>query len=280
MAGMSIVLALALAWGFERAQMIISAPNYGTPANGYGAIDLTMRREIKAPMAYRVLGPLVVTWIERLTRLPRIGIYQDFKLALETLAFWSVGQAFGAPVAMLTAVLLLLTVKYDYWSWAAELAGLSLALTGRLELAIPGVILYALSRETAPLAAAAYYLATFDALGAGAVLFACALTLLGIYGVVGKRELYCARWQWHYNKDLFKNFLDGDFWRMGQWFHQDIFIACSLTVLALVQAATALQWTGLVPLALLGAGWTMAKADETRIFSAALPWVALLILGA
>jgi hypothetical protein len=276
---MSLLLALVCAWCFERAAMIISAPNYGSPYNGFGAIDLTYRQEIKAPMSYRVLVPFLVRWIERLTHLPRVGIYQGCKLVLNTLMFWSVGQAFGLNAALLTGLLLLLTVKFDYWSWAPEVAGVALAMTGEWSYALTGGVLAAFSKETALLVPVAFFLRTMDPVGSVIVLMGTGLVFIGVRLAVGERELYCERFQVHYNLGLFKHFLQRDFWRQGQWYHQDIFIAVALTGLVVAGAIAQPSLVQLVPLALLAAGWTLAKADETRVFAAVLPFIASFLLG-
>jgi hypothetical protein len=230
-------------------------------------------------MAYRVLTPWVVTWVERWTGLPRVGIYQGAKMGLNTLAFWAVGLAWGSEVMLLTVILLLLTVKFDYWSWAPELAGIAMAMTGQLPYALAGGLIAGLSKETALMVPVTYFLRTMDAGGAGVVLIATWGLMIAIKLLIGQRELYCERWQIRYNLSLFKSFINREFWRQGQWYHQDIFIALVLSLLVAVQSVLRPEPASLIPMALLAAGWSLAKADETRIFSAALPWVALLMLG-
>lgn len=282
MDGLSIPLALVCGWALERAQMIIAAPNYGAPHNGYGAIDLTNHREAKAPMAYRVLVPWIVAILEPLFQnklVTRLGIYQAAKVLLNAFALWSVGSAFGAPAALLTGLLILVTIKFDYWSWAPEMAGIALGMSGVLPLATAGGLLAGLSKETALLVPVAYWLKTGDMPGSLIVMLGVVGSSVGVKLYVGKRPLYCERWQIRYNLGLFKQFKAREFWRQGQWYHQDIFIACAITLTALAAAVARPEPDQLVPLALIAAGWAMAKADETRIFAAALPWVAVFLLG-
>lgn len=270
------LIALLMGWAFERAHMIMSAPNYDSLYNGFGAIDLVNERRAKAPMAYRVLFPWLVALLEK-AGLRRIAAYQGLKVLFNALAFWSVMQAFGLPAALLTAVLLLLTVKFDYWDWMPEMIGVCLALSGSLPLALAGAALAALSRETALVCPVAFLLAGGGWPGFFAVLLVTALVLLAVRAYVGKRELYCERFQIRYNLGLFQHFRNKEFWVWGQWYHQDIFIACALTLLGLA-SAWGQGWVGLVPLAFLAAGWTLAKADETRVFSAALPFIAAMLV--
>ncbi len=272
-----LILALLVGWAFERAHMIITAGNYSSIFNGFGAIDMIWKREAKAPMAYRVLLPWLVMVLEHLG-MRRIAAYQGLKIILNSLAFWSVALVFGQPAALLTAVFLLLTIKYDYWDWAPELIGVCLALTGRIELAIPGAILAALSKETALICPVAFFLVGGSDPQTFALTGITALVLTAVRAYVGKRELYCSRIQIRYNLGLFLHFLHPDFWLWGQWFHQDIFIACTITLAGLA-AAWSHGVVGLVPLAFLVAGWTLAKADETRVFSPVIPFISFMLIG-
>ncbi len=273
---MQALLAVVMAWAFERAQMIISAPNYSSPWNGFGCIDLVNEHRAKAPMAYRVLVPWLVWGFEKIG-VRRIAAYQAWKITLESMAFYSVGIVFGAPAALLAALLLLLTIKYDYWDWAAEMFGIFSALSGNLELAMFGTAAHGLSRETVFLSPVAYFLKTGDMRGAVGLLAVAVVTFCIPRLWAGRKPLYCERWQVRYNLELFRAFASKEFWAWGQWFHQDIFIACALSGLAIGGALRHPQ--GVIALVALAAGWLMGKADETRIFSAALPWAAWLILG-
>lgn len=275
---MDYVIALVMGWAFERAAMIISSPNYSSPFNGFGAIDLILSGKAKAPMAYRVLVPAICGMVERLG-VERIAIYQALKILLNAAAFFLVSLVFGMPAAMLTAILLLLTVKYDYWDWQAEMIGVMAGLSGNLPLAIFGGAIHGLSKETAPLTPFAYLIATGDGLGTvlvgGATLLAMALPRL----IYGRKPLYCERFQMKYNMGLFKGFADPGMWKWGQWFHTDIFIACLMIAGTIAAQLSRPNLDGIIPAAILAAGWTMAKADETRVFALCLPWIAKMLVG-
>jgi hypothetical protein len=273
---MSILLALVLGWAFERAVMVITAPNYGSLYNGFGAIDLTVSRQTKAPMAYRVLVPWLVVGIEKLLRSKedqRIVVYQTIKILLNALAFWCLASGFGLSAALITIALLLVTVKFDYWSYLPELAAVGAAMSGNLVITLPVAILAGMSKETAPVIPVAYYLATSDWKGALATAAAVVLTMAAVRLFVGQRALYCERWMWKYNLQLFI-----DFFKWKPFYHSDVFIASAITVACVpLLAMRPAGWP--VPWAILLAGWTMAKADETRVFSACLPWVAVYLIG-
>src|SRR5690606_16529529 len=128
-----LLFALLIGLCFDRAQMGISLANYDSLFNGFGAIDLTVKKNIKAPMAYRVLVPFLVIWIEKILKTDvkyRMFIYQAIKAFFVVLAAWSVIHVFGIMVALITFIILLATVQYDYWDWPIELAAVVLAAGG------------------------------------------------------------------------------------------------------------------------------------------------------
>lgn len=275
---MDHVIALIAAWCFERAQLIISAPNYNSPFNGFGAIDLVLQGRSKQPMQYRVFLPWLVAFFETF-KIQRIGIYEGLKVLMIMGAFWGISLVFGLPAMLLAALLLLLTIKYDYWDWAPEIFGVCMALTGDLRLAVAGGVVHGLSKETAPLVPVAYYIATGDINAAG---FVGAFTAFGMVLpriIYGKKPMYCERIQIKYNLALFKAFSDKGFWKWGQFYFTEIWISCAITLLTIVAVIARGSWDGLIPLAILAAGWTMAKADEGRVFALAVPWIAAWVMA-
>lgn len=273
--GMWVVLAIMI----DRAQLVIGAPNYGTPYNGLGAAEGTMQRVLPAPMAYRVLVPWLVGMGERLG-LPRLEVYEALKIALVAGALWSVEQAWGWAVAIVTAGLLVATFNYDYWDWAAEMMGVQLALTGRMELALVGVVIHALSRETAWLDGLAFGLAGGELWQAGVVFVVGWGVLIAVRLWAGKHELYCERWMWQENVAAVRAW-----WQGRPWWLSDIAMSvwvCGLAVAGAVRCQVdGCQVSGVagwLVVLFLGAGWLMAKAEETRVFSVVLPWAAAFIL--
>lgn len=274
---MDYVIFLLLGWAFERAALIISAPNYESPFNGFGAIDSILKGKAKAPMAYRVLVPWLVGLLEK-TGMERIAIYQPAKVILNAAAFFLIYKVFGLVPALIAVILLLLTVKFDYWDWQAEIIGVMAALTGNLPVAIAGGVIHGLSKETAPLVPLAYLITTGDVLGTLAVLVATAVALALPRLIYGDKPMYCKRIQAPYNLELFQQFTNPGMWRWGQWYHTDIFIALAITGGAAASVAIRGSPDGLIPAAILAAGWTMAKADETRVFALAMPWIASVLV--
>jgi hypothetical protein len=258
---------ILIAFLVERAQVLVCGDNYGAPWNGIGAVDGVLRRDTPAPMAYRVLVP----WLllpARALKLPLLESYEILKVLLIALALLSVDLAFGRQAALLTAALLPATFLYDYWDWAPELAGICLAMTGDIRLAIPGLALHGLSRETAPLAALAYGLKTGDVEGTVFLLLLSGCLWVLVRLVQGRHKLYCKRVMLGANLQALRE------WRAYRpaWLSS---LAVSVVITAAALAVAPLFGpAGLVPVLLAGAGWTLARAEETRVFSSLLPWIA------
>jgi len=275
MESVNLLWAFLVAFCFERAEFMMTFANMGAMVNGFGAIDITNNRQAAAPMAYRVLVPWLVGFFEKIFHVPaegRVDVYTFLRLLLVTLAFFGVAQAWGLAVMVVTAFLLLLTVKFDYWSWAAELAGISLAMTGDLTLAVLGTIVHGFSRETVFLVPLAYYCKTSDLGGTFVLGSLSAAIFFFIRLAVGGRRLYCDRFMFKANLSGLQKLL-----KQAPIFYGDSLLAVLISAAAVVSIAS-LPTGWPIPLALLGAGWVLAKADETRVFSAVLPWIAIFLV--
>jgi len=269
-----IVWWLFVGWVVERAQMSMSF--IPSAFNGYGCVDEVNRRKTVAPMCYRVLVPWLVWLIERIpwARGRRLTlVYEPFRIVTIGLALWATAQVFGSTAALLTAILLPLTFLFDYWDWAIELFAVVAAMTGQLWLALIGAALLALSRETAPLVPAAYWLTTGDWQGTIAVGAITALTMLGVRLWAGQKPLNCDRLMWRHNwkdvRGLFEN---------RPVYLSETAIALVITALTLAAIATGVVGWPIAALILIS-GWIMARAAETRVFVVCLPWCAQLLLN-
>ena len=270
-----ILFAILIGWTFDRAQMMISASNYSTVFNGFGAIDLTVKKQIKAPMAYRVLVPFLVSWIEQTFKVDakyRVFIYQNLKAFFVILAAYSVIHVFGIVTALITFLILLLTIQFDYWDWPIELAAVVFASGGHFVPALLLGILFAFSRETAPITGFIYWIASGDLAGGIIISGFTVLLMLGVRIFVGKRELYCKRVMWKDNLILFKNFLK---WK--PFAYSPLFVTSAITAGTLISViVNPHHWYSLI---FIIAGWILAKADEPRVFSAVVPFISLMIGG-
>ena len=270
-----LLFALLIGLCFDRAQMGISLANYDALSNGFGTIDMTVRKKIKAPMAYRILVPYMVTWTEKLLKTDpeyRIFIYQAFKSFFVMLAAWSVIHVFGIMVTLITFIILLLTVHYDYWDWPIELAAIVLAAGGLFIPALIVGILFAFSRETSLITGFVYLVSTGDWTGAIIITAIIGVILFCVRFFIGKRELYCDRFMWKYNLGLFKNFFK---WK--PFLYSPLFVSAAITIGTIVSVAFMPQYWFILPM--LVAGWVLAKADEPRVFSACVPFIAVIIGG-
>ena len=246
----SFLLALCL----TRVQYMATKFNQNARWNGRGAIPSVLDKTADAPMVYRVLAAWTIG--------KRVNLYQPFQFILIWLALYSVWLVWGMNVLLITCVLLVATFWYDYFDNWPELIGLSLSLVS-FPLALLGVAIHGLSRETAPLCGLAYALHSGDWIGGGIISATGFAILWLVRRIQGKHPLYCDRWMIRKNLSLLKSLNVG------------ALISVLFCLLALAGAWG--RWDGLIPLALIGAGWTMAKGDETRVFSAALPWAALFV---
>lgn len=239
-----------------RAQYMAAGKNIGARWNGYGAIDGVLDRTAQAPMVYRVLIP----WL--IGRNKSIGKYELWQTILIFASLLSLYLVYGISTLLLTLPFFIMTFWYDYWDWTLEIVGFTLAMTS-LPLAAFGVVLFSLSRETAPLAGVVYALHSGDYAG-GAILVLGSLAILLVVRVIqGEHELYCDRWMWRVNWELLKG------GSAGAW------LSVLLCVLGFLGAWGRPEF--LVTPVIVAAGWLMAKGNETRVFVALAPYAALLV---
>lgn len=278
---LSILFCVALGWIVERAQLIMCIANYETPYNGYGAIEGVIRRRGgDYPTNYRVFVPWLVWLIEKL-KLPggRNVWYEAIKIGLNALAIGAVWHVWGFTTALVFCVFLLLTFKYDYWDWANEVVGLATAMSGNLPLALAGTVFHALGRETVFLTAVAYVSRTGDWAGGALLFLTGGVTLLLVHLWCDRGKLlkvqttsrfYFVKLSWQKIKDIPK---------VIPWFFGEMFIAVVMTVfiVGVLVGVRPVGW--LAPLGIVVASWTMAQPEETRVFTACLPWLAAWIAG-
>lgn len=268
---------LLIAIVITRIEMSLCQWNYRSDFNGYGCIDAVNSRTALSPMAYRVLFPWLVGGAEALVPSLKtnrvVWLYFPLKIAALTWALTMVDRALGTPVMLLTALCLPLTFHFDYWDWAIELGATAAALTGNFYLAAIGGVLLALSRETAPLVPLAYWLITRDAESAIVLGLLTGLFMWLVREYVGKKRLYCERFMYRVNvcdvRMLFQN---------RPFYLSEIAMTMGLTALTVFALFRTANGTWLIPLMLLIAGWTMARAAEIRVFTPCLLWIAVALV--
>ena len=266
-----------IAFLLERVQLSIGIGRYGSKWNcGIGTISNTLNKNTASPMVYRVLIPWIIGAIERISpraKRWRLEIYEILKIVLLGTALWLIAWVWGWQVALIMAVLLPITFRSDYWDWSVELIGLSLGMTGDPLLASIGILLLGLSKETAPIVAIVFYSVTLDA--------PMTLVLLAIYGleyaalrwIQGNHKLYCDRWMIKKNLKDLKGLI-----QMRPAFLHDLSMTLIITGLAIVAMLQFPAGWIVIPV-ILAAGWSLAIAQETRVFVIVFPFIASMMLG-
>lgn len=239
-----LVLSVVLTWVQHKL-----VPTYKSPWCGLGALKIMSDISRSAPMAYRVLG------------LPFVNYYHWFKFAGIVWALWNVKYALGETAMFYTAAILPITFWYDYWDWSFELAGLMAAISGNLALAIVAGALWALSRETAPISPLMYFYNAHDWAGTITIAAVIGGIMLVVRLVQGKRDLYCDRFMTRVNLELL----------LAR--NPRAWISLALAIIASVGIIARGQYPAL---AIVVAGLTMAKLDETRVFASVIPLAVML----
>ncbi len=274
-----MALWLLIALALDRVQLKLGQPSYGSAYCGIGAVDAVNARAAQAPMAYRVLVPWLIglaEWLIPALKPHRLTLlYEPLKIGLLAFALAAAAAALGMKGALLVAALLPATFYFDYWDGAVELGALALALTGDVRWALIGGLLLALSRETAPLAAVTYMLVTHD-VGCGLQVLSATLAVLLIVRLwAGRKPLYCDRWMVRINAQDVRRIAAN-----RPVYTSEIAMSLGLTALtlgAVVSGRAGPAWP--VPLAVLAAGWTMARAAEPRVFAPCLLWIVGALIG-
>lgn len=282
--------------------------NVGAEWNGYGAIPGVWRRDSAAPMRYRVLAAWVLLVLAlRLKFQVKPWHYQVLKTALLVGALATAEAVVGTIGMIIVALLVALTLEYDYWSSYAEMLGAWLIVWGAggggqpqglpqpgfplqaIAAVALGAAVWGLSKETALLAPALAGLAAWGQGQPQGLPQPAQVIMAGMSGPVvaglvrlvqvGRGEapprLYCERWTMRaYNlPDLENATLRED---VGPW------LSVAWTVAALAawvwwmwqpQGSPVRDGAWVVPV-WLAAGWLMARARETRVFLPTALWMA------
>jgi len=277
-----MMVALAVAAGLALLEWRMTAGNRNRDCNGYGALAGTLRRNNAAPMRYRVLMGWVLlglAWVVRLVRRRGTTVQAWHYQVIKGLLMWGAlavaRQIVGTAGMLALAVLVASTFEFDYWDCYAELLGVGLCVMGSPWAALAGGVIWGLSRETAVLAPG------LALLSGGPWCAVAALSGPGAMGAVrlvqGRAGLYCERWTLRaYNvPDLRQAREIGD---VGPWLSIGWMVAGIVTaVWGRGRMPAALAGTMPVALVWLVAGWTMARARETRVFMPLALWIAAVV---
>ena len=272
--------------------------NIGSEYNGYGAIQGVLARTGHAPGRYRVLVPWLVCWLPVRWRLVS---YLAHKWGLMGLSLVVARSLVGESGALALGLLMAATFEFDYWDCYAELLGVGLCLSGEPWQVLVGVVVWGVSRETVFLAVPLAFLSGGWEAGIASLAGVVVWWLIRQYQ--GKADLYSGRWKMRKSRLGAWRGLKGKVpgWRywLGvvaigtinpynatdlrrAWDHKDTGVLLSV-VFTLAGVGTALfsranmgpalARTAWIGLGWLVAGWTLARARETRLFLPVGLWI-------
>lgn len=282
--------------------MTITSPNMGAKFNGMGAVDDVMLRKADAPMAYRILFPALIFRVSPKFKIP---LYQMLLTLGSCFAFWTLSSSSSMIVSLISAVLVVTTFRFDYWDWIFEFGAMAAAIGNNNLLMFLWFTLFALSRETAVIAPVTYFaFHGFDLTGL-ALLATTAVVSFSARLWAGNKKLYCDRVMIRRNLSDVKKWLNEvnpKNWRpvlrssnalscnqvnakcgrhtggMGYAFLADDMSMTVLIALLGSLASFSLGFPRCMPwIALMTAGWTLAVARETRVFTSILIPISLYV---
>jgi hypothetical protein len=256
------ILFLIISSSIIRSQAAIATPNYGTGYNGIGAIPLILSKKAPPPGIHRVLMAMLLRYIPSRFWEPA---YEIIMVLMLTIALQTANHLFSLPFALSLAALLPLTFRFDYWDWIPELQAALAATSGNFFLCLPSFFFSALSKETSPLLPIIFFcyhpnLPIYQTISLFLVTIIPIITILIIQGNITfdrqmiQRNANDLLW-WYQNS--FRNIL----------FRSDMSSTILLTTLSTV-AIIQLGFPIAIPwLIILFAGWILATAIETRVFT-------------
>lgn len=279
----SFVITLLSSLMLSRMSYVISEKNVGTIYNGLGCSQQVINKTAEAPMAYRVLFPLLVNKIPNNLRLLAYFFFHSLFIFLMLL---TCNFLFGIKVMLILSLLIPLTIRYDYWDWIPELAAIISCVSGNIYFALCWSILAAASKETSIILPLVWITSSHSIDGA---LLLSASTFSTFYLVrkwQGKKKKYCETIMLDRNGHELKAWMNstlypinfaGEAWESSKF--KNVFDDMTMTVLLTISAIFAIAHFGLpfsIPIiAFLLAGWTLAIARETRVFTPILFYLAL-----
>ena len=117
----NLIIVSIMTFILVRLSWVISERNVGVIWNGFGAAQNVLNKSSDAPMAYRILMPLLL-W--KIPNQYKLIFYFIFNWLLTFAMLSTSFLFFGLNVTLFLALLIPITIRYDYWDWIPEL-GLS-----------------------------------------------------------------------------------------------------------------------------------------------------------
>jgi hypothetical protein len=285
---LDLAMLACVSFAIFRVGWAISERNRFSKFNGFGCIDDVILKRADAPMAYRVLMPLLVAKIPKNLQLIAYALFQIVGIFLLLL---TCKVLVSLQFALLLGVLVTVTMRFDYWDWIPEMGAFVSCVAGDPVLALSWSAAAALSRETSVILPLVWIASGHDLRNALFILADVALLMFLVRIWQGKKKMYCDRIMISKNGEEVHRWMlsslhpkpNGDMWspatiaehKLGAVFLSDMTVTIMLTVGAILSAAHFGIPHGLAPAVLAAAGWTFAIARENRVMGPTLIWIAL-----
>ncbi len=285
---MDLAMLACVSFAIFRVGWAISERNRFSSFNGFGCIDDVLAKRAAAPMAYRVLMPLLVAKIPKRFQLIAYALFQFIGIFLLLLTCKTL---ISLQFAILLGALVTATMRFDYWDWIPEMGALVSCVAGDPVLAMSWSAAAALSRETSVILPLVWFASGHDIRNALFILADVASLMFLVRIWQGKKKMYCDRIMISKNGEEIHKWLmsslhpkpNGDVWhpaliathRLGAVFASDMTVTIVLTAGAVLSAAHFGIPHGLAPVVLAAAGWIFAIARENRVMGPTLIWISL-----
>jgi len=204
-----VLIYFFMAVALDMIQFKLTRGNYWVPYNGIGTTEGVWKKNILAPMQYRVLVPLIYGTLERLfgsqqfyekKAINTMFIYEPLKIIFMFLGLWGFhvyltlffSQLLAFSGVLLMAIFWVATFKYDYADCYLEVFFWSMfcfcVLTGNWYWAVAIFILATLNRELTILLIPLYYLLTGYIVGTICLTAFFLLTYLLLFLIFGYKK--------------------------------------------------------------------------------------------
>ena len=276
MSGEWLVIAGAI-WLLVHLQHRISDYNAHTPYNGHGCVEDVLRKQALAPMAYRVLVPLVLKWTGARGRL--LFWYFVSRDLLLIGAMVAIGCLIGwVLVPFLVVVLLVISIlQYDYWDCWIEVLAFVAVLSGNHVCAVLACMALAASRETWPVAIVCYAAASGSALLAVLAWIPSMAVMGAVIAWQGVRPIYCDRLAIKENVGRILSWREYRYW---YWEPMGVvwMVMCCACFLLRGTMPEPFASTAFIPPGLAAMTFIFGRIVEPRLMIAGSIWIAAWIL--
>jgi len=227
----------------------------------------------RIPDQYRLIAYFIFSW----------GL--TFGMLLTSVLF------FGLTITLLLALLIPITIRYDYWDWIPELGGVIACVSGNLPAAIIWSVLSGLSRETSLALPIVWIASGFEFQYSILLALIVGIVRYGIFRWQGNKKKYCETIMLDRNGRELKEWINGilapiylvaDAWNnplLKNSKHYTLLDDMTISVIMTIASLLAIGHFGLpfgIPIIMfLAAGWIFAIARENRVFSPILFYIAI-----